>query len=195
MTLQQDTIISEETMEQHYLYAIRTSQEASWSATLHIRSHEVPFKIDMGAEITAISDKVYKDINQPTLQRLRKFQDTTQIFVIKNLKHNLLGLPAITALDLAARLDSYGTKLFLVCVPRAWQPGRAINNQASGELHSIWPRAIPLPLLSKVQTELTKMEAQGVISKGQPVNTMVHRNGCSTQEVWSNQNMCGPQAS
>ena len=62
MTFQQDTIISEETMVQHYLDAIRTSQETSWSIKLHTKSHEVTFKIDTGAEVTATSEKVYQDL-------------------------------------------------------------------------------------------------------------------------------------
>jgi len=41
-----------------------------------------------------------------------------QIFVIKNL-NNLLGLSTITALHLAARQHSHGTKLLPICVPRA----------------------------------------------------------------------------
>jgi len=36
ITFQQDTIISEETMEQHYLDAMGTMQETFWSVNLHI---------------------------------------------------------------------------------------------------------------------------------------------------------------
>jgi len=45
-------------MEQHYFDAIGTLQEISWSVDLHIKSHEVYFKIDAGAEVTAVSDMV-----------------------------------------------------------------------------------------------------------------------------------------
>jgi len=135
MAFQQDSIISDEPVANHYLDAIRTSQESSWSVKLHVDSQEVTFKIDTGAEVTAISEKVYQDLQRPTLQKPSKFlhgpgqhplpvvgqfqatlhhgqnSSSQQIFVIKNLKYNLLGLPAVTALHLAARLDSTYTAM------------------------------------------------------------------------------------
>jgi len=166
MAFQQDSIISEEPVANHYLDAIGTSQESSWSVKLHVDSQEVTFKIDTGAEVTAISEKVYQDLQRPTLQKSSKFlhgpgqhplpvvgqfhatlhhgqnSSSQQIFVIKNLKHNLLGLPAITALHLAARLDSTYTAMVQNRFPSVFQGlgnlGEPyIHNQTPTELYSL----------------------------------------------------------
>jgi len=87
------------------------------------------------ALVTAISEKQYKKISLPILQKPSKIlngpgqhplqvlgqfdemlshgqnSSLQQIFVIKDLKSNLLGLPAITALNLAPRLDHTHTSL------------------------------------------------------------------------------------
>ena len=94
------------------------------------------------------------------------------ILVIKDLKPNLLGLPAITALNLAVRLDSAYTSLvqdsFLSVFEGLDNLGEpyTIKLQDSVTPYALFtPRTIPLPLLDKVEEELTKMESQGVISK------------------------------
>ena len=79
---------------------------------IHIGLQEATFKIDTGADVTAISEKLYKSLRSPTLQKLCKFLKgpgqhplqvlgqfqemlhhaklfTAKIFVIKDLKSNL----------------------------------------------------------------------------------------------------------
>jgi len=73
MTFQQDSIISEEPVANHYLDTIGASQELSWSVKLHVDSQEVIIKIDTGTEVLAISEKVYQDLQWPTLQKPSKF--------------------------------------------------------------------------------------------------------------------------
>jgi len=176
MAFQQDSIIIEEPVANHYLDA---SQESSWSVKLHVDSREVICKIDTGAEVTAISEKVYQDLQWPTLQKPSKFlhgpgqhplpvvgqfqaalhhgqnSSSQQIFVIKNLKHNLLGLPAISALHLAARLDSTYTAMVQNRFPFVFQglgdlgePYTIKLQQNSISFALNTPRAIPLPLLN-----------------------------------------------
>jgi len=118
-----------------YLDTVGDTQESTWSVKVYIGSHETLFKIDTGAEVTAISEKQYKNVSPPILQKpgkilngpgqhylqvLKQFDEMLshgqksslqQIFVIKDLKSNLLGLPAITALNLAPRLDHTHTSL------------------------------------------------------------------------------------
>jgi len=69
MTFQQDSIISEEPETNHYLDAIGTAQESSWSVKLCVDSQEITFKIDTGAKVTAFSEQVYEDLRRPTLQK------------------------------------------------------------------------------------------------------------------------------
>ena len=88
------------------------------------------FKLDTGAEATAISENTHLALGKPNLldpskilygpgeQKLNvlgHFEGSLQykqrsckqqIFVIRGLKINLLGLPAIVELNLAARLDA-----------------------------------------------------------------------------------------
>ena len=84
----------------------------------------VEFKMDTGAAVTAITEETYHELEQPKLVSARKnlcgpaqqrlevlglFEENlssqqksalTEIYVVRGLKTNLLGLPAITALHL-----------------------------------------------------------------------------------------------
>ena len=45
------------------------SQQDTWTVKIYIGSHEAMFKIDTGAEVTAISEKLYKSLRSPALQK------------------------------------------------------------------------------------------------------------------------------
>ena len=179
-----------------YLDAMGDSQRDTWTVKIYVGSQEATFKIDTGAEVTAISEKLYKSLRSPALQKPNKLlkgpgqhplqvvgqfeemlhhgqnSSQQQIFVIKDLKSNLLGLPAITALNLAVRLDNTYTSLVEDSFPAVF---KGLGNL--GEPYTIklkdnavpyalcTPGTIPLLLLDKVEQELTKMESQGVISQ------------------------------
>ena len=88
------------------------------------------FKLDTGAEVTAISETTFNRLQQPQLTNSQKklygpskqqrkcigefaarikHQDritTQKVFVVKDLKINMLGLPAICALNLVTRIDA-----------------------------------------------------------------------------------------
>ena len=88
------------------------------------------FKLDTGAEVTAISPDMYQSLHtvelskpekillEPSRQSLKvigqfqgnfvyKTRQTSQsVFVVDGLKNNLLGLLTITALNLADRVDT-----------------------------------------------------------------------------------------
>lgn len=106
---------------------------------------------------------------------LHKARSTTQhIFVVKNLRTNLLGLPAITALNLVTRVQAItGDKLNVQQqFPRIFQGLGNLGQEYEIQLkpgakpHSIYtPRRIPLPLLTKVQQELNRMKAMGIITE------------------------------
>ena len=86
---------------------------------------DICFKLDTSAEVTAITNAAYQLLEKPQLNAAKilcgpsrhplrvvgKFKcnlaakgkvTRQEIFVVKGLNHNLLGLPAITALNLAA---------------------------------------------------------------------------------------------
>ena len=102
------------------------------------------------------------------------------MFVVKGLKTNLLGLPAITALNLAARVDPANCaanihqrfpKVFggLGNLGEEFEIKLKLNAMLHALftlLHALFtPRHVPLPLCPKVEEELARMEEMGVISK------------------------------
>ena len=93
-----------------------------------MNQQQVTFKLDTGAKVTAISQTIYESLQNVKLQRssqalmgpaqqklqvLGQFTGTLSskqnssnqtIFVVKSLRTNLLGLPAILALNLVTRI-------------------------------------------------------------------------------------------
>ena len=96
------------------------------------------------------------------------------VFVVDGLKTNLLGLPAISAMNLAVRMDAtFEEKTGIPQkFPSVFQGLGNLGEEYEIKLkpdakpYSLFaPRHIPLPLRPKVQEELTRMESIGVISK------------------------------
>jgi hypothetical protein len=157
----------------------------------------VQFKLDTGAEVTAIREETYQALkgirlkestkmlygpsHQPlnvvgqfcsTLSKGQASSEQT-IFVVKGLKMNLLGLPAIIALQLISKVEatssSQGIKERFKSV---FQGLGTIGDEYKIKLkegavpHAIHTaRNIPIPLRAKVQEELDRMEKLRVISK------------------------------
>ena len=184
--------------ETAFLDIIGSDHTTSWTVKLKLFGVETLFKLDTGAEATAISENTHLALGKPNLldpskilygpgeQKLNvlgHFEGSLQykqrsckqqIFVIRGLKINLLGLPAIVELNLAARLDATTDYDSLVYskFPTVFQGLGNLGEPYSIQLkndatpHAIYSaRNIPLPLRSKVQEELARMEAEGVISK------------------------------
>ena len=163
---------------------------------------DLKFKLDTGAEVTAISKEDYKKLKKPPLSPPKKIlygpsQQTLKsigqflgefshksnlkvirqpIFVIDGLRTNLLGLPAITALGLAIRVDATESDTPLEEVqkefPTVFQGLGNLGEEFEMHLKSgatpyclFTPRNVPIPLRPKVQEELDRMESLGVIRK------------------------------
>ena len=101
---------------------------------------------------------------------------TQQLFVVKGLRSNLLGLPAIRALNLATRLDETTAEEMPLTAFTIYQCYEKVGLGNPGEEYEIrlepkatpfalfTSRRVPLPLREKVSDELRKMEEMGVIS-------------------------------
>ena len=93
------------------------------------------------------------------------------VYVVKDLKTNLLGLPAILALDLVARLEEmvpHIVKRYPTLFQGLGSLGEPYDIQLKPDAQPyalFTSRNIPLPLRSKVEQELKQMESLGIISK------------------------------
>ena len=185
-------------MDTIFLGALDSGQ-SSWKVEAKVNGHPISFKLDTGAEVTAMSEQDYRTLGAiplkpstlalygPAQQALNvkgQFRgklaigqktSTETIYVIRGLKTNLLGLPAITSLKLASRID---TTINLDHTP----PQQAFPKLFTGlgtlggdyiiklkegaTPHALFtPRNVPIPLRGKVKEELHRMEALGVIRK------------------------------
>ena len=103
-----------------------------------------------------------------------------EVFVVEGLKNNLMGLPAITALKLAARLDYTATMdhtqslaiSFKMKFPKVFEGlgnlGKAydIKLKPDAKPYALCtPRHVALPLRKKVFEELNRMESLGIITR------------------------------
>ena len=113
-----------------FLGAMSITGESSRIISIQLEGKQMSFKLDTGAEVSAISDIAYKTLGNITLKKpakilvgptknalkvLGQFVDTFQIgektstetvFVVSGLKSNLLGLPAIKSLQLLQKIYS-----------------------------------------------------------------------------------------
>ena len=125
----QMSTVTEDT-ENTFLGAIELGSDKQWLSTLVLNKTEVVFKLDTGAEATAISTETYHGLGNVTLHEPTKilrgpansqlfvigqftgsltYKQTNyqqEIFVVKGLQSNLLGLPAIKTLGLITRLET-----------------------------------------------------------------------------------------
>ena len=194
------------TLEENYLHTLTDLEQSptSWTTTVRLNSTDILFKLDTGAEVTAISKKAFLSIeNTPELHNSSRLlygpehkplsvvgqfsatlqhesDDSTcnqQIFVVEGLTGNLLGLPAIVALGLIARVDNTedvtnSTTELLDAYPKVFQGLGEFGEPYCIKLvpdavpHAIFtPRRIPIPYREKVNEELSRMEERGVISR------------------------------
>ena len=186
-----------------FLDKASTSQNAAWFEDIQLCDQEtLTFKLDTGAEVTAISVSCYQSLSHPpplnTTDRIlcgsshqplqvrgqcncclsfkgRACQQ--QVFIVEGLNNNLLGLPAITSLNLAKHLDetlitAYRAEDILQEYPKLFSglgnlgDNYEIKLKSDANPHSLYtPRHVPIPLRAKVTEELNRMEEMGVIFK------------------------------
>ena len=178
---------------------VAETKTTTWTNTLLVAGKKVQFKLDTGAEVTAVSENTYRRLGRVTLQRatrplrgpagqplnvLGQFTNkithpTTSvssqetIYVVRGLKSDLLGFPAICNLQLLKRVDSIETtdeirQRFANVFRGLGTLGEEYRIQVRDDVtpYSLFtPRNVPLPLRDKVKKELERMEAMGVISK------------------------------
>ena len=192
------TLLSGDTDDVDTMSAVERN---AWYAAITIDDKEVTFKLDTGAEVTAVSQETWQTLNRPTLQPSnrqllgparqslevmgcfhanlthKEKKASQQVYVVSNLSTNLLGLPAISALHLATRVDTMDTSPTMAEKIKNKFPNvfKGLGNlggeyeiklEQNAKPFSLFaPRHVPIPLRQKVSEELVKMEQAGVISK------------------------------
>ena len=185
-----------------FLDVVSGNQKSTWTATVSLEGKQVQFKLDTGAAVTAITEETYNVIQCPTLRKSSKalygpsnqelhvlgqftghltyLQNVKQedIYVIRGLKTDLLGLPAITSLHLVECL--YSTEEELSDIKKQYQQQfpKVFNGLGTlgGEYrvklredaipYALYaPRNVPISLHPKVREELQRMETLGVIQR------------------------------
>ncbi|KAI4879857.1 hypothetical protein NFI96_004001 [Prochilodus magdalenae] len=176
-----------------------SSEGEPWLITLKVNEDTAVFKIDTGADVTVLSEEIFQKGQFPQLESTKKVlqgpgrtpitvrgkftasirtdnKSTTQeVYVVPELKCNLLGRPAIQALGLVASVDTVALdsrervkeqfpKLFKGL--GKMEGDYKIELRADAKPFSIsTPRRIPLPLMPQVKKELSRMEDICVISR------------------------------
>ena len=181
-----------------YLDAVNDNNATSWMVTLMAGNKPVEFKVDTRAAVTAITEATYDALKRPKLSPTSKilcgpvqqsltvlgqfreciaYQDRSaslELFVIKGLNNNLLGLQAVTALHLMERLCTTEIKSqdikdqFPQVFTGLGTFGEEYEIKLKGDAKpfSLYaPRNVPIPQLPKVQKELDRMQKLGVIRK------------------------------
>ena len=121
-------------LDASFLGMVHTRASTVWMSSVKLGGKEVKFKLDTGAEVTAISDSTYhtlqgvklkpatKPLYGPASQSLKVLGQFTgelthkqnscqdQIYVVKGLRNNLLGLGAIEKLQLVKRMETMFTQ-------------------------------------------------------------------------------------
>lgn len=148
--------------------------KSSWSVDVHIQEGIILFKIDTGAEVTAITQETWHRLGEPPLikpskalygpahqsldvlgqvtEKLTRGQQSSveSMFVVQGLATNPLGLRAITALQLIHIIQTVDSEHKMVeQFPRVFKGLGSIGkeyhaHQASGKGDSM-PRNVPIP--------------------------------------------------
>ena len=180
-----------------YLNAVNRSNEKQWCVQIQVEKDPVTFKVDSGAEVTAMLETTFyslkksapqlKKSNQtlrvPNRSTLDVLGETTfkltykgklsyeRVFVIHNLQHNLLGLPAIKALEIITGINAI-TQSIPEQYPTLFSGLETFKREYTIKLRPdakpfclFTPRNVPLPLCEKVKQEIQRIEKFGVVSR------------------------------
>lgn len=113
-----------------FLDSVTVTEDGSWTVEIRMKQQVISFKMDTGAEVTAIGKETYQLLGEPKLYKPAKIlygpahqtldvlgqfsgwlkygkrSTRVNIYVVQGLKTNLLGLQAMTALQLTHRVHA-----------------------------------------------------------------------------------------
>lgn len=65
----QHNISSETSSDTAFLDVMTGDQNSSWTEEIYVNNHSIQFKLDTGAEVTAVSEKVFANLKNIKLQK------------------------------------------------------------------------------------------------------------------------------
>ena len=189
--------VDSESRDGAYVFPVNVSKRITWSSKISVGGKELTFKLDTGAEVTVITEEAHRMLEMPKLQKpskalygptstalrtLGQFTSTLSvnnktseetIFVVQGLKTNLLGLPAITSLQLVHRIQATSVGITIPDrFPKVFQglgnlgdPYKIKLREAAKPYALYTPRNVLISLRQQVKEELDRMEKIGVISQ------------------------------
>ena len=226
---------SEASFEDKFLGVLTEQGEAKpsspWGITLRVNGKPTLFEIDTGAEVSVVSRRTHQQIGKPPLRPQQKTlrgpceqvlpvkgeftgkmclgnrEVEQQLYVLENLRKNLLGRPAIEALELVAHVRPIqDTKESLIeRFPSLFSGLGKLEGEYSIKLQEgarpfalTVPRRVAIPLMQPVQSELERMERLGVIARvNQPTEWCAGnaRHGRGAEGQQQSPHLCGPHTS
>ena len=178
-----------------YLNTVESARKEMWIITIKVNGQSVLVKVDTGAKVTALSDSTWNSLNiatplekaeislfGPDQRQLKVLGQKSltityqgrscnqNIYIVKDLKNNLLGLPAIRKLEILLHVCSIEKSVIsqypaLFTGLGTFAQAYTIKLKPNCQPFALSaPRNIPLPLRDKVQSELQRMQSLGVIS-------------------------------
>ncbi|XP_062849175.1 uncharacterized protein K02A2.6-like [Trichomycterus rosablanca] len=171
--------------------ALLAEDEPPWRTTLTLGDTPVSFKIDSGADTSVMSEATYETLrSKPKLsavkntiqspggvvatrgQFLAKIKARVngqlqnccfRVVVVKTNGENLLSRTVATKLGLIKRIDEIST--FSGLGTLKGEPVKITLKDGAQPYSIATPRRVPIPLLPKVEEELKRMEAMGIIEE------------------------------
>ncbi|KAI4885248.1 hypothetical protein NFI96_018850, partial [Prochilodus magdalenae] len=169
--------------------ALLVEDEPPWRTTLTLAGTPVSFKIDSGADTSVMTEATYETLeNKPKLctvkntlqspggivttrgQFLAKIKAHVngqlrnccfRVVVVKTNGENLLSRTVATKLCLIKRIDEISSGLGTL----KGEPVKITLKDGAQPYSIATPRRVPIPLLTKVEEELKRMEMIGIIEK------------------------------
>lgn len=183
--------------DETFLGIISTPKSDPWKIPVVINGKKVMFKVDTGADVSVIPDTEAKKLNVEvketskvltgpckgqlnvcgsfcTQLHTEKKSARQTVYIVKGLKHPLLGRPAIEALNIVSVVQQVqvSTEGLFDKFPQVFEGLGKLDGEYNIDLKEetrpyavTTPRRVPLPLMDKVREELERMEKQGVITR------------------------------